>query len=369
MHDVDFYELLGVRADASGEQIKSAYRALARTMHPDRGGTAGTFRLLREAYETLSDPVRRAEYDGPAEGDAAVPEQPVATTATRTRTRPARAHRARRFGDDPDYVPQEVRLDVGDIPWWDDVATARRVRYARQNTPGRAPGVAAGVAVLSLALSLPFGPTLPLVLCWLVLAGVAVVGGHLFLRRGLGSWRAARAFRDEFAGHTVFGTPGTDRDQVGERLTADLLSRYLSRLPAVRIFHGLSWPGSVFADVDHAVLCGRRLVLVESKLWLPGHYTSDAAGGLLRDGRRFRGGGSTLAEGLEAFRTLLPDVEVRGALVLYPSRAGRITAGSAHGEAPPLTPEAFVRDIGGWLAADPSTLDRQVFRAVLGQVS
>lgn len=47
----------------------------------------------------------------------------------------------------------------------------------------------------------------------------------------------------------------------------------------------------MFADVDHAVLCGKRLVLIESKIWLPGHYETAEDGRLLRNGRPFRGGG------------------------------------------------------------------------------
>ncbi|EOD69128.1 hypothetical protein H480_07733, partial [Amycolatopsis vancoresmycina DSM 44592] len=58
--EVDYYEVLGVRRDATAADVKTAYRRLAKTMHPDGGGTVGTFRLLREAYDVLSDPAARA---------------------------------------------------------------------------------------------------------------------------------------------------------------------------------------------------------------------------------------------------------------------------------------------------------------------
>jgi hypothetical protein len=125
----------------------------------------------------------------------------------------------------------------------------------------------------------------------------------------------------------------------------------------------------VFADVDHAVLAGPRLVAIESKSWLPGHYTTDASGDLRRDGRRFRGGGSRLTESIEAYRRLLRGIEIRGALIIYPSRAGEVTTGETLDvPAAPMPPEQFVDEIGSWLAAEPSTVDATAFRAVLGRV-
>ncbi|MFF5991807.1 J domain-containing protein [Prauserella flavalba] len=368
MPDVDYYELLGVRPDATPEQIKSAYRALARSMHPDTGGTAGTFRLLREAYETLGDPVRRAEYDA---GDTDEYERaaPATHTATATRTRPAPRTRPRRFGEDPAFTPAAPRVDPATIPWWHTVDTGQRMHDT--GAPGHAPATIALGAVVVLALPLLLGVPFatPVLVLWLLLLAAALGASYVLVRRHLSALRSARSFRTEFGGRAVFGTPGQDDDQVAERLTADLLARYLTRLPGVRVFHGLAWPESVFADVDHAVLCGRRLVLAESKRWLPGHYETGEDGVLYRNGQRFRGGGSRLAESVAEFQALLPEVEVRGALVLYPSRAGELTTEpGADDVAAPMTPELFVREIGAWLAVEPSTVDRDVFRTILRRV-
>ncbi|XP_030541423.1 chaperone protein dnaJ 11, chloroplastic-like [Rhodamnia argentea] len=63
------YEVLGIRAGATGQEIKTAYRRLARVLHPDVAASAGTaaagreFMRVHEAYATLSDPDRRADYD------------------------------------------------------------------------------------------------------------------------------------------------------------------------------------------------------------------------------------------------------------------------------------------------------------------
>ncbi len=67
---MDFYDLLGVTRDADVHAIKRAYRRLARRLHPDinpgDGVAAVRFRAVVEAYETLSDPGRRRDYDAGA---------------------------------------------------------------------------------------------------------------------------------------------------------------------------------------------------------------------------------------------------------------------------------------------------------------
>lgn len=61
-----YYAVLGVSPFASIGVIKAAYRVLAKECHPDSGGVTdggARFRFLTEAYDVLSDPARRAEYD------------------------------------------------------------------------------------------------------------------------------------------------------------------------------------------------------------------------------------------------------------------------------------------------------------------
>ena len=64
----NFYEMLGVSKEASQAEIKKAYRKLAMKYHPDRNDSEEAsehFKKLNQAYEVLSDPEKRSEYDNP----------------------------------------------------------------------------------------------------------------------------------------------------------------------------------------------------------------------------------------------------------------------------------------------------------------
>ena len=66
MNKKDYYEVLGVKKDASDEEIKRAFRKLAKQYHPDVNKEPGAdekFKEIGEAYSVLSDPNKRSQYD------------------------------------------------------------------------------------------------------------------------------------------------------------------------------------------------------------------------------------------------------------------------------------------------------------------
>ena len=61
----DHYQILGVAKNATPDELKKAYRRLASIHHPDKGGDTAEFQKIQVAYDILSDPQKRQQYDNP----------------------------------------------------------------------------------------------------------------------------------------------------------------------------------------------------------------------------------------------------------------------------------------------------------------
>lgn len=60
----NYYKILGVSENATQDDIKKVYRKLAVEHHPDKGGDEETFKRISEAYDTLGNETKKAQYDG-----------------------------------------------------------------------------------------------------------------------------------------------------------------------------------------------------------------------------------------------------------------------------------------------------------------
>ena len=135
----DPYRVLGVGRDATLNEIKSAHRGLAKRYHPDAaGGDTGRFLAVQEAYQVLSNPLLRRDWDakhapgpvraeGPASGTA--PSRTARPADRAERGEPARARaprpRPRRRGPEPwagaerDPTTDSYTWSARHVPWWE----------------------------------------------------------------------------------------------------------------------------------------------------------------------------------------------------------------------------------------------------------
>ena len=131
----DYYALLGVGPGAAAEEIRGAYRRLARQHHPDTSGDPGSAALMRqinEAWEVLRDPLRRGEYD-------------------RARPRPPAPRRQTSRG-----APARARTTAGKRPAGTPGAAAREADEPAERATG--PAVFRGDASIDWYGALGVGP-------------------------------------------------------------------------------------------------------------------------------------------------------------------------------------------------------------------
>lgn len=97
----DHYEILGLDNDASSQDVKDAYKRLAKRAHPDAGGSAALFRMVEEAHRVLSDPASRRAYD-------ATRRSSPRTNGTPRRTERTRNAQSERGSAERDHAEREA---------------------------------------------------------------------------------------------------------------------------------------------------------------------------------------------------------------------------------------------------------------------
>jgi curved DNA-binding protein CbpA len=94
MADIDYYKILKVSRDATSAEIRAAYRHLAKQYHPDAAPTpfadqvSRMMQAINDAYETLGDAEKRAEYDAKGRSNGAPASEPAPAPVQRRDTPP-----------------------------------------------------------------------------------------------------------------------------------------------------------------------------------------------------------------------------------------------------------------------------------------
>lgn len=156
---------------------------------------------------------------------------------------------------------------------------------------------------------------------------------------------------------TRFGAANVKRGIEGEERTAQLLQLFPRTIPSARVFHQLRFPTRRWdseADVDHAVLVGNRLALVDSKLWRGNHYEWNEFGQIVEsDGPRILGyRDSHFPNAVNGYAQRFPTLEVMGWILIHPGqgRAQHLSFDNTYATNTLLADaQTAMESIGNWL--------------------
>jgi Mce-associated membrane protein len=218
-----WYDVLGVRRDASPEEIKAAWRDATDKFEPGSG--SGQFRMFNEAADVLLDPEQRRRYDATLDAERA-PETAHASTGTAPRTAAATTP-APVLERDP--APDSAS-DSGTVPDTDDHASpdteAPPAPARRRGSRGVSTGVLAALGALNL---LTLG--LVAVLTLAVLVATAITGVKVHQEGNIIDARDEAPAVAERAAKAVlsydYRTLPADRKRASAYLTSDFRKKYL----------------------------------------------------------------------------------------------------------------------------------------------
>ncbi|GAA1576554.1 MULTISPECIES: J domain-containing protein [Kribbella] len=421
MSGADHYEVLNVERSASAAEIKSAYRKMALKVHPDQGGNAALFRLVQEAWSTLSDPAKRAAYDRSLAGHATPPPPPPAPEPPRQPEPQWTWSTDQPWSSEPSG-PDPVRPDgVGPVliyptfgQWripalvalvgWTALAVGVFVSTGVHDAWDVALGVGV-VGMIVLAAPPHWSRRLPLRLLLKVLGvltavlyllmllfakdGVtvldrvviaALVAGLVITRFLTGRWSKYHELdrvidRQAAFEFNLWGKPGeplvddtlaasiSPYDALLQRRTANLLDPVLTALPGAKLVNGAQLGAMV---VDHLLLNGHRAALIVSIVGPGGTYSLDAYGGLQLNGQPLQSPAPALEAAVESWRGRLRQVDVRGFLVVHPDTGGTVrTQDRADAKVTCLASQSAARELHAWLQPEGSKVYRQVLYDIL----
>lgn len=367
---ITLYETLGVEPTASQDEIRRAYRKLLRTAHPDSGGTVGMFRSIQHAYEVLSDPTQRSQYDagpphppfsdpGPPAGHSTSDGESSNSKESSNQEPSADSEQSTASDSSARHGRNDAPSPMDDIPAPPDPGFPEPTFIPPEHPPERntkAPTwtkiwawVLGGIGVLLAAFQLVgmfatisfrnsaggdsstvIGDFMPrivgTVIFFLIIALLPYVIFKFVRSRAPRVPLASDFIQSQYLRNQEFGIPGeglsiarfgkrAQLGRTGEERTARVLREVaLSIAPSARVIHGLRWPGKDHADIDHAILVGANLMLVDSKYMQDGNYWFDNVD-LYRDGVQMDP--FKLGFAVTAVRNRFPNLNVSGVVLIH----------------------------------------------------
>jgi Restriction endonuclease/DnaJ domain len=282
-----YYDILGASPSSSQEEIRAKHRKLIQRIHPDLDGPVALFRQVQEAYEMLSDPLRRAAYDRSIEVLGRTPSRSSQTASTweSGSQRPPWRH-SDSGGERPRATPCSTSSYRHTHALGDDWIRA----FVREH-PARAAAITgSGLLAFGAALG-PLGAgVLLLGVVVLIIASVAGLG-----RRGAREREAyhlsGMAAVDAMSGRQfkllleyLFATKGSRVIRLGASgdLGADLLISHPEGRTIVQVKR---WTGVVRDDaVQRAVLAKARYGVARALVVTSSNYSQDAIRAALSNG-------------------------------------------------------------------------------------
>lgn len=168
-----------------------------------------------------------------------------------------------------------------------------------------------------------------------------------------------------------FGVENIEKGSIGEKKTAMLMEEILL-IPGTKIFHGLKFPQSNTADVDHAILNGNRLILIDSKYWTGGDFNWEAYDLIVQKTPGYsnptnRSSHFTFA--VEQYRLQFPTLRVDGYIAIHSNNGTPVTThNSVNGAGVRMTtPEVMIDEIGQMFSENRNlgAIDRGIMNGLM----
>lgn len=169
-----------------------------------------------------------------------------------------------------------------------------------------------------------------------------------------------------------FGEQNVALGAAGEKFTAEMMEQLL-KIPGTRIFHGLKFPGSDVADVDHAIVNGDKIVFIDSKMWAGGDYRWNRAGLIIRE----NSGDITRIDtnfhyAVESYAKMIPEAQIRGRILIHSAYGKAISVDnteamrSRNGKTPETElaqAQTLFEEIGQWFTeGKPGYINKSIMR-------